>query len=58
MYYQNNDINTIGIGKINDLFNYSGIKKQVKTKSNLEGINAIISYLKSEENSFIFANLS
>lgn len=52
-----NDINTVGIGKINDLFNYSGIKTQVKTHSNLEGINSIISYLKSEENSFIFANL-
>ena len=54
--YKNN-FNTVGIGKINDLFNYSGIKTQVKTRSNLEGINSIISYLKSEENSFIFANL-
>ena len=53
----NNDINTIGIGKINDLFNYSGIRTEVKTHSNLEGINSVISYLKSEENSFIFANL-
>ena len=46
-----NGMNTVGIGKINDLFNYSGIKTQVKTKSNLEGINAIISNLKSEDNS-------
>ncbi|MCB9210012.1 MAG: phosphopentomutase [Ignavibacteriales bacterium] len=52
-----NDINTVGIGKVNDLFNYRGIRTQVKTKSNLEGINSIISYLKSEEKSFIFANL-
>jgi phosphopentomutase len=52
-----NNINTVGIGKINDLFNYRGINKQVKTKSNLEGINSIISNLKSEENSLIFANL-
>ncbi|PID57137.1 MAG: phosphopentomutase [Ignavibacteriae bacterium] len=54
---QENAINTVGIGKINDLFNYRGINKVVKTHSNLEGINSIISYLKSEENSFIFANL-
>jgi len=53
----NNNINTIGIGKINDLFNNRGIKQGIKTKSNLEGINAIISNLKSEENSFIAANL-
>lgn len=52
-----NNINTVGIGKINDLFNYRGINTQVKTRSNLEGINSIISHLKSEENSFVFANL-
>lgn len=52
-----NNINTVGIGKVNDLFNYRGINKEIKTRSNLEGINTIISYLKSEENSFIFANL-
>ena len=50
-------INTVGIGKVNDLFNYRSIKQQIKTKSNLEGINSIISNLRSEENSFIFANL-
>lgn len=50
-------INTVGIGKVNDLFNYRSINQQVKTKSNLEGINSIISNLRSEENSLIFANL-
>jgi len=48
---------TIGIGKVNDLFNYKGIKTQVKTKSNKEGIDAILSALNSNNNSFIFANL-
>lgn len=52
-----NGINTIGIGKINDLFNYRGITESIKTRSNLEGINTIISNLKSVDNSFIFANL-
>ena len=52
-----NGINTVGIGKVNDLFNFKGINISVKTKSNLEGINAIISNLMSEDNSLIFANL-
>ncbi|MCF8413707.1 MAG: phosphopentomutase, partial [Melioribacteraceae bacterium] len=50
-------INTIAIGKINDLFNYRGINKQVKTKSNSEGIEKIIHYSAESKNSFIFANL-
>lgn len=52
-----NNINTIGIGKVNDLFNFKGIIKPVKTKSNIEGINSVISNLMSEDNSLIFANL-
>lgn len=50
-------INTIAIGKVNDLFNYRGIKQKIKTKSNLEGINEIVSNLNSNKDSFIFANL-
>lgn len=53
----NNKINTIAIGKVNDLFNYRGIKLQLKTKSNSEGINKIIEQIKENNNSFIFANL-
>ncbi len=51
-------INTVAIGKVNDLFNYKGIVKQVvKTKSNSVGIEKIIEHSKSESNSFLFANL-
>jgi len=50
-------INTIAIGKINDLFNYRGIKEQILTKSNAEGMKYIYEKSKIEENSFIFANL-
>lgn len=56
LLYKNN-INTIAIGKVNDLFNYRGIKKSIKTKSNLEGIKEILASLDTEKNSFIFANL-
>ena len=53
----NSDISTIGIGKVNDLFNYRGINIQEKTKSNAEGIQKIIEYSKKANGSFIFANL-
>jgi len=53
----NDGIRTIGIGKVNDLFNYRGIQVIEKTKSNAEGIKKIIDYSKKEKGSFIFANL-
>lgn len=56
-YLSENGIETYGIGKINDLFNYSGIKHQLKTKSNQEGIDKIISTNKEAKNSFLMANL-
>lgn len=50
-------IPTFGIGKINDLFNYKGIKTTIHTKSNLEGIKNIIEVNKKNSSSLIFANL-
>ena len=52
-----NSINTVGIGKINDLFNYRGIKIVEKTKSNEEGFRKILDYTQKSKNSLIFANL-
>ena len=52
-----NEINTVAIGKVNDLFNYKGIKKQIESKSNEEGVRKIINNLKTEKESFIFVNL-
>lgn len=54
--YENN-ITTIGIGKINDLFNYKGIKRQLLTKSNEEGCEQLLKSAGETESSFIFANL-
>ncbi len=51
------NINTVAIGKINDLFNYRGIKIKEKTKSNKEGCEKLIQYISESKNSFIFANL-
>jgi phosphopentomutase len=50
-------IETVAIGKINDLFNYNGITTQIKTKSNAEGIQEIIKMASEKSNSFIMANL-
>lgn len=50
-------INTVAIGKINDLFNYRGISHSIKTHSNDEGIDEIIKAATSFSNAFIFTNL-
>jgi len=50
-------INTVAIGKINDLYNYRGINKKVKTTSNLQGIENIIKESKSNSDSLIYTNL-
>lgn len=52
-----NMIKTVGIGKINDLFNYRGISTIEKTKSNEEGFYKIMKYAKQSANSLIFTNL-
>lgn len=52
-----NDITTVGVGKINDLFNYRGIKKQIITKSNEEGCEQLLNLSTAVEGSFIFINL-
>lgn len=52
-----NNINTVAIGKINDLFNYRGIKYARKTHSNREGCDELLRAAAEFEGSFIFANL-
>ncbi|HEX2984590.1 MAG TPA: phosphopentomutase, partial [Ignavibacteriales bacterium] len=54
--YKNN-VNTVAIGKINDLFNHRGIKVSEHTKSNDEGMKKLVEYSRKSKDSFIFANL-
>ncbi|MBZ0179549.1 MAG: phosphopentomutase [Melioribacteraceae bacterium] len=56
-YLHKNEIKTIAIGKVNDLFNYRGIEVNIKTKSNAEGINALVNQISVNSNTFIFSNL-
>lgn len=52
-----NEVNTVAIGKISDLFNYRGISVQVKSKSNKEGFEQLIKASNEYNNSLIFINL-
>lgn len=56
-FLQQNNIQTIAIGKINDLFNYNGIDVNEKAKSNSEGMSKLIHYTTAVKNSFVFINL-
>ncbi|WP_337865460.1 phosphopentomutase [Ignavibacterium sp.] len=56
-YLQQNGINTIAIGKINDLFNHRGINVSEHTKSNSEGMNTLLEYVSMVSSSFVFVNL-
>lgn len=53
----NNNITTVAIGKINDLFNHRGIKVSEHIKSNDEGMKKLVEYSRKSKDSFIFANL-
>lgn len=52
-----NNIKTIGIGKVNDLYAYRNINEQIKTLNNLEGILQTINFTNREDNAFIMTNL-
>jgi len=52
-----NNINTVAIGKINDLYALAGIQKSVYTKTNAEGMQAILDELNQTFSGLIMANL-
>lgn len=54
---QNRGVQTIGIGKIFDIFSGNGIDKNVVAHSNEEVITATINQISTVCNSFIFSNL-
>ena len=45
------------IGKINDIFDGEGINTSIKTKSNHDGMEKTIDYVKSDQKGFCFVNL-
>jgi phosphopentomutase len=52
-----NNIDTIAIGKIDDLFTGRGLRKKIHTKSNAQGIEEIIKQGKKMSSGFLMANL-
>jgi len=52
-----NNVSTIGIGKIDDLFCGRGLQEKIHIKSNAEGIDEIIKAGKSMQSGFLMANL-
>jgi phosphopentomutase len=47
----------IGIGKISDIFGGRGITEYTRTKSNMDGVDKIIEYIKKNNSGLIFTNL-
>ena len=53
----NNNLESVAIGKISDIFNGVGVSKQIKTKDNMDGVDKTIEELKQDYSGFIFTNL-
>ena len=54
---QEHGIRTVAVGKINDLYALTGIGKSVYTKTNAEGMAALLNELDQTKSGFIMANL-
>ncbi len=52
-----NNIKTVGIGKVNDLYAYRNIDLQLKTQDNKDGILKTIDAIKTEDTGYIMINL-
>lgn len=57
-YLNNANLDVISIGKICDIFNYSGINKYTRTTDNYNGIMKIEEEMKQNFNGLLFANLN
>lgn len=57
-YLNKANLDVISIGKICDIFNYSGISQYTRTKDNYDGIIKIEEQLKKDFSGLLFANLN
>ncbi|CEN26264.1 phosphopentomutase [Paraclostridium sordellii] len=51
------NLDVIGVGKIEDIFNKQGITEAIHTKDNMDGVDQTINYIKKENKGLIFTNL-
>lgn len=56
-YLSDNGFDVIAVGKINDIFNGSGVTESYKTKSNEDGMNRTIDLTKKDFTGLCFTNL-
>jgi len=56
-YIKENDMEVIAVGKIEDIFAKQGITESIHTRSNLEGIDKTIEYIRGSSKGIIFTNL-
>jgi phosphopentomutase len=54
---QNAGIQTVTVGKVDDLFAGSGVTKALHTKSNDEGVDRIVEQMETQDRMFLWANL-
>ena len=55
---QKNNLQTISIGKVNDIFNGVGINKVIKSSSNTEGINKLLDIMSKNFDGLCVVNLN
>lgn len=51
------NLDVIGVGKIEDIFNGQGITEAIHTKDNMHGVDETINYINKNNNGLIFTNL-
>lgn len=56
-YIEKAGMDVCAVGKIEDIFSGSGINKAVHTKSNMEGVDQTLEYMKADTKGIIFTNL-
>ena len=54
---KNANLDVIGVGKIEDIFNKQGITEAIHTKDNMDGVDQTINYMKKDNKGLIFTNL-
>ena len=54
---KNSNLDVIGVGKIEDIFNKQGITEAIHTHDNMDGVDQTINYMKKETKGLIFTNL-
>jgi len=54
---KNADFDTISVGKISDIFNGSGITESLRTKSNMDGVDKLLTVMNKKFTGLSFTNL-